>query len=107
MTTTLNTLEKGKFPAQAQPNPQVYKQSQVHSVENEDVKPVKAVITLRSGKQIERPDILEQTKPRSSVKDDCDSEQRTKVLENVTEPPKAQVHSSENQQKENEPGYGN
>lgn len=33
ISTSLSTLKKGKFSAQAQHNPQVYKQSQVHSVE--------------------------------------------------------------------------
>ncbi|XP_042944609.1 uncharacterized protein LOC122278494 [Carya illinoinensis] len=62
-------------------------QPQVHSAEN--LKPVKAVITLRSGQHVERPDTLEQAEPRQSVEDDFEFEQRPKVLEDATESPKA------------------
>ncbi|XP_057958093.1 uncharacterized protein LOC131150977 [Malania oleifera] len=97
MMTTLNTLEKGKFPAQTQPNPQVYKKSQVHSVENEDVKPVKVVITLRSGKQTEH------VVPRPLAENDSKLDQFLEVLEDVFESPKAHVDQGGDQQKEIEP----
>ncbi|XP_035546619.1 uncharacterized protein LOC118348654 [Juglans regia] len=55
LTTSLYTQEKGKFPAQSQPNPQ----GQPHQVQavNEDpnLKLVKAVTTLRSGKVVDIP----------------------------------------------------
>lgn len=54
MSTTLSTLERGKFPAQPQPNPQVYRQQpqQVHNVSREVIETAKAVLTLRSGKEV-------------------------------------------------------
>ena len=60
MSTTLSTLEKGKFPAQPQPNPQVYRQQQqqMHNVSGDVIETVNAVLTLRSGKvvpQLEMP----------------------------------------------------
>ncbi|KAG6721649.1 hypothetical protein I3843_03G122200 [Carya illinoinensis] len=59
MSTTLSTLEKGKFPAQPQPNPQVYRQQQhqVHNVSRDAVETAKAVLTLRSGKEVSRPEM--------------------------------------------------
>ncbi|XP_042945043.1 uncharacterized protein LOC122278900 [Carya illinoinensis] len=55
LTTSLSTQEKGKFPAQSQPNPQ----GQPHQVqaisEDPNLKSVKAVTTLRSGKVVNIP----------------------------------------------------
>ncbi|KAG6721654.1 hypothetical protein I3842_03G122900 [Carya illinoinensis] len=52
LTTTMSAQEKGKFPAQSQPNPQ----GQNHQFQNvtgdSNVKQVKAITTLRSGKVI-------------------------------------------------------
>ncbi|XP_057958746.1 uncharacterized protein LOC131151522 [Malania oleifera] len=57
--TQFSTLEKGKFPVQPQPNPQVYWQQQqpVHNVSGDSIEVTKAVITLRSGKEVPRPEI--------------------------------------------------
>ena len=57
MSTTLSTLEKGKFPAQPQPNPQVYRQQQhqVHNVSGDVIETAKVVLTLRSGKEVPQP----------------------------------------------------
>lgn len=55
MTTTLSAQEKDKFPAQLQPNPQgkiPYIQS---IVDGANVKAVKAITTLRSGKVVDIP----------------------------------------------------
>ncbi|KAG6681492.1 hypothetical protein I3842_13G095500 [Carya illinoinensis] len=59
MSTTLSTLEKGKFPTQPQPNPQVYRQQQhqVHNVSGDVVETAKAVLTLKSGKEVPRPEM--------------------------------------------------
>ncbi|KAG2701767.1 hypothetical protein I3760_06G059000 [Carya illinoinensis] len=60
MSTTLSTLEKGKFPAQPQPNPQVYRQQQhqVHNISGDVVETAKAVLTLRSGKEVPRLEMI-------------------------------------------------
>ncbi|KAG7990869.1 hypothetical protein I3843_02G046600 [Carya illinoinensis] len=49
MSTTLSTLEKGKFPVQPQPNSQVYRQqqNQVHNVSGDVVETAKTVLNLR------------------------------------------------------------
>ncbi|XP_035544638.1 uncharacterized protein LOC109020774 [Juglans regia] len=59
MSTTLSTLEKGKFPSQPQPNPQVYRkqQQQVHNVLGKVFETAKAVLTLRSGKEVPQPEM--------------------------------------------------
>ncbi|XP_057976132.1 uncharacterized protein LOC131163555 [Malania oleifera] len=50
VTTTLSNQEKGKFPAQPQPNPQRHSQSSQNTGEGSNVKSVKAITTLRNGK---------------------------------------------------------
>ncbi|KAB1201119.1 hypothetical protein CJ030_MR0G005032 [Morella rubra] len=59
MTTALSTLEKGKFPAQSHPNPQVYlqQQQQIHNVSRDSLETAKAVFTLRSGKEVLQPEM--------------------------------------------------
>ncbi|XP_035540283.1 uncharacterized protein LOC118344246 [Juglans regia] len=61
--TTLSTQEKGKFLAQPQPNPQVYRQQQqqVHNVSGEIFETAKAVLTLRSGKEVPQPEMTMDT----------------------------------------------
>ncbi|XP_057969433.1 uncharacterized protein LOC131158581, partial [Malania oleifera] len=55
VTTTLSNQEKGKFPAQPQPNPQGHNRSSQHSGEGSNVKSVKAITTLRNGKVLGDP----------------------------------------------------
>ncbi|XP_042953658.1 uncharacterized protein LOC122290157 [Carya illinoinensis] len=52
VTTTLSNQEKGKFPAQTQPNPQVQSQSSQNNGEGANVKSVKSITTLRNGKVV-------------------------------------------------------
>ena len=47
--------EKGKFPSQTQPNPRGVHEVSSSSEPNPKVDEVKAVITLRSGKEVEQP----------------------------------------------------
>ncbi|RVW70820.1 hypothetical protein CK203_061966, partial [Vitis vinifera] len=54
--TNLNTLqEKGRFPSQPNQNPKGVHEVESHEGESSQVKDVKALITLRSGKKIEHP----------------------------------------------------
>ncbi|KAL6325051.1 hypothetical protein AAG906_022259 [Vitis piasezkii] len=54
--TNLNTLqEKGRFPSQPHQNPKGVHEVESQEGESSQVKDVKALITLRSGKQIEKP----------------------------------------------------
>nr|CAN70203.1 hypothetical protein VITISV_010325 [Vitis vinifera] len=54
--TNLNTLqEKGRFPSQPHQNPKGVHEVESHEGESSQVKDVKALITLRSGKKIEQP----------------------------------------------------
>ena len=47
--------EKGKFPSQTQPNPRGVHEVSSSSEPNPRIDEVKAVITLRSGKEVEHP----------------------------------------------------
>ncbi|RVW37073.1 Retrovirus-related Pol polyprotein from transposon 17.6 [Vitis vinifera] len=54
--TNLNTLqEKGRFPSQPNQNPKGVHEVESHEGESSQVKDVKALITLRSGKKIKQP----------------------------------------------------
>ncbi|KAL6310555.1 hypothetical protein AAG906_004815 [Vitis piasezkii] len=54
--TNLNTVqEKGRFPSQPQQNPKGIHEVEAHKGESSQVRDVKAMITLRSGKEVERP----------------------------------------------------
>ncbi|XP_040998118.1 uncharacterized protein LOC121244143 [Juglans microcarpa x Juglans regia] len=55
VTTSLSAQEKGKFPAQPQPNPQGQNQQIQSNAESANVKSVKAITTLRSGKVVDIP----------------------------------------------------
>ena len=57
-TSALTIHEKGKFPAQPQPNPKSHQNSHEGTSGSQHIDQVKSVITLRSGKVIEKP-ILE------------------------------------------------
>ena len=52
----MNTVqEKGRFPFQPHPNPKGVHEVESHEGESSQMKDVKALITLRSGKKIEKP----------------------------------------------------
>ncbi|RVW81562.1 hypothetical protein CK203_049473 [Vitis vinifera] len=54
--TNLNTVqEKGRFPSQPHQNPKAIHEVEIHEGESSQVKDVKALITLRSGKKVEPP----------------------------------------------------
>ncbi|RVW22908.1 hypothetical protein CK203_107848 [Vitis vinifera] len=54
--TNLNTLqEKGRFPSQPHQNPKGIHEVETHEGESSQVRYVKALITLRSGKKVELP----------------------------------------------------
>ncbi|KAJ9693000.1 hypothetical protein PVL29_011915 [Vitis rotundifolia] len=54
--TNLNTVqEKGRFPSQPHQNPKGIHEVEAHEGESSQVKDVKALITLRSGKKVESP----------------------------------------------------
>ena len=54
--TNLNTVqEKGKFPSQPHQNPKGIHEVEIHEGESSQVRDVKALITLRSGKKVEPP----------------------------------------------------
>ena len=54
--TNLNTVqEKGKFPSQPHQNPKGIHEVEAHEGESSWVRDVNALITLRSGKEVEMP----------------------------------------------------
>ena len=54
--TNLNTVqEKGRFPSQPHQNPKSIHEVETHEGESSQVRDVKALITLRSGKKVELP----------------------------------------------------
>ncbi|RVX14641.1 hypothetical protein CK203_012072 [Vitis vinifera] len=54
--TNLNTVqEKGKFPSQPHQNPKDIHEVEAQEGESSNVREVKAVITLRSGKEVDQP----------------------------------------------------
>ncbi|RVW26116.1 hypothetical protein CK203_115845 [Vitis vinifera] len=54
--TNLNTVqEKGRFPSQPHQNPKGIHEVETHEGESSQVRDVKALITLRSGKKVESP----------------------------------------------------
>ncbi|RVW81709.1 Pro-Pol polyprotein [Vitis vinifera] len=72
--TNLNTVqEKGRFPSQPHQNPNGIHEVEIHEGESSQVKDVKALITLRSGKKVEPPtpkphEEEEETKKRKEMK---------------------------------------
>ncbi|RVW27035.1 hypothetical protein CK203_112877 [Vitis vinifera] len=54
--TNLNTVQKkGKFPSQPHQNPKVIHEVEAQEGESSQMREVKVVITLRSGKEVDRP----------------------------------------------------
>ena len=68
--------EKGKFPSQTQPNPRGVHEIASASEPIHKIDEVKAVITLRSGKQVEQPVL----KPLEEAKEERDEEPKRIVI---------------------------
>ena len=70
----MNTVqEKGRFPSQPHQNPKGIHELETHEGESSQVRDVKALITLRSGKKVELPKAKphveeEETKKREEIK---------------------------------------
>ncbi|RVW79468.1 Transposon Ty3-G Gag-Pol polyprotein [Vitis vinifera] len=80
--TNLNTVkEKGRFPSQPHPNPKDVHEVESHDGEASQMKDVKALITLRSGKKIEKPT----PKPHVEKEEEIKKEEETKKGEEMEE----------------------
>ncbi|KAL6313659.1 hypothetical protein AAG906_010077 [Vitis piasezkii] len=74
--TNLNTVQKkGRFPSQPHQNPKSIHEVEAHEGESSQVRDVKAMITLRSGKEVELPT----PKPH----DETESEKETEKMEEI------------------------
>ena len=76
--TNLNTVqEKGMFPSQPHQNPKGIHEVEAHEGESSQVRDVKAMITLRSGKEVELPT----PKPRDETVSEKETEKREEIKE--------------------------
>ncbi|RVX01286.1 hypothetical protein CK203_031352 [Vitis vinifera] len=76
MLTNLNTVqEKGKFPSQPHQNPKDIHEMEAQKVESSKVREVKAIITLRSGKEVDQPT----SKPRHDEKSVAEKEKSEEI----------------------------
>ncbi|WKA06749.1 hypothetical protein VitviT2T_024634 [Vitis vinifera] len=89
--TNLNTVqEKGRFPSQPHQNPKGIHEVEIYEGESSEVKDVKALITLRSGKKVEPPtskphvDEEEETKKEEEMKGKKKDVSETKEDRNST-----------------------
>ena len=74
--TNLNTIhEKGKFPSQPHQNPKGIHEVEAHEGESSQVRDVKALITLRSGKKVEPPT----PKPHVEEEEEEETEKREEI----------------------------
>nr|CAN70521.1 hypothetical protein VITISV_015408 [Vitis vinifera] len=74
--TNLNTVqEKGRFPSQPYQNPKGIHEVEGHEGESSEVRGVKAVITLRSGKEVELPTL----KPHDETESENETEKRKEI----------------------------
>ena len=77
--TNLNTVqEKGKFPSQPHQNPKGIHEVEAQEGESSKVREVKAVITLRSGKEVDQLTSKPEHEPESEV----EKEKREKIKRN-------------------------
>ena len=75
--TNLNTVqEKGRFPSQPHQNPKGIHEVETHEGKSSQVRDVKALITLRSGKKVELPT------PKPQVEEE-EEEEETKKSEEI------------------------
>ncbi|RVW57782.1 Transposon Ty3-I Gag-Pol polyprotein [Vitis vinifera] len=76
--TNLNTVqEKGKFPSQPHQNPKVIHEVKAQEGESSQMREVKAMITLRSGKEVDLPT----PKPEQEPENEAEKEKREKNKE--------------------------
>nr|CAN79312.1 hypothetical protein VITISV_013032 [Vitis vinifera] len=74
--TNLNTVqEKGRFPSQPHQNPKGIHEVEAHEGESSQVRDVKAMITLRSGKEVE----LQTPKPHDETESEKEIEKREEI----------------------------
>ncbi|RVW22941.1 hypothetical protein CK203_093634 [Vitis vinifera] len=74
--TNLNTVqEKGRFPFQPHQNPKGIHEVEAHEGESSQVRDVKAMITLRSGKEVELPT----PKPHDETKSEKETKKREEI----------------------------
>ena len=74
--TNLNIVqEKGKFPSCSHQNPKGIHEVEAQEGESSQVREVKAVITLRSGKEVDLPT----SKPEHELKSEAEKEKREKI----------------------------
>ncbi|XP_059591059.1 uncharacterized protein LOC132253323, partial [Vitis vinifera] len=86
--TNLNTLqEKGRFPSQPHQNPKGVHEVESQEGESSQVKDVKALITLRSGKKIEQPTPKPHVEKEEEIKKGKEMEDKEKMLKKSTSPP--------------------
>ncbi|KAL6313109.1 hypothetical protein AAG906_025757 [Vitis piasezkii] len=77
--TNLNTVqEKGRFPSQPHQNPKGIHEVEIHEGESSQVRDVKALITLRSGKKVELPT----PKPHVEEEEEEETEKREEIKGN-------------------------
>ena len=77
--TNLNTVqEKGKFPSQPHQNPKGIHEVEAQEGESSKVREVKAVITLRSGKEVDQPT----SKPKHDEESVAEKEKSGKIKGN-------------------------
>ena len=77
--TNLNTVqEKGKFPSQPHQNPKDIHEVEAQEGESSQVREVKAVITLRSGKEVDLPTSKPEHEPESQAEKEKREERKGK-----------------------------
>ncbi|RVW36215.1 Gag-Pol polyprotein [Vitis vinifera] len=80
--TNLNTVnEKGKFPSQPSQNPKGVHEVETQDGESSNLREVKAVITLRSGKEVDQP--LPKSGKKSASKSSIEEEPRIVIKEDM------------------------
>ncbi|RVW34216.1 hypothetical protein CK203_102214 [Vitis vinifera] len=89
--TNLNTVqEKGRFPSQPHQNPKGIHEVEAHEGESSQVRDVKAMITLRSGKEVELPT----PKPHDETESEKEIEKRRKSKERRKSSGRKEDHDS-------------
>ena len=75
--TNLNTVqEKGKFPSQPHQNPKAIHEVKAQKRESSQMREVKAVITLRSGKEVDLPTPKPEQEPEQEPESEAKKEKR-------------------------------
>ena len=75
--TNLNTVqEKGKFPSQPHQNPKVIHEVEAQEGESSQMREVKAIITLRSDKEVDLPTPKPEQEPEQELETEAEKEKR-------------------------------